>query len=286
MTAAVQSLRAELAQLPEDPYLLYSTEATRSERVDAGALPGAASAIEDVVEAARGTDLVGLLASGPIMRGFASSIGARHWHAVDAFLLDWSLYHAGDKAVKCAWSGSTWDRAELRPPHRRGAPAARAPRDAAAHARAGRVPRLPGAGRPRRAAVDAELGRRVGEGAAHQAELHPEAGRRRGRVLAAGRDRGGHRRRARAGVRRSGLHEAGARRPGARRPAPRQHGQSAHRRGVRHREQRRRRRRRHGGHGGGRRHAARGGRPRRRSAPACTSATCTTSTSRIARAAA
>jgi len=113
VTAAVQSLRAELSQLPEDPYLLYSTEATRSERIVAGALPGAASAIEDVVEAARGTDLVGLLASGPIMRGFASSLGARHWHAVDAFLLDWSLYHSGDKAVKCVWSGSTWDRIEL-----------------------------------------------------------------------------------------------------------------------------------------------------------------------------
>ncbi len=47
------------------------------------------------------------------MRGFASSLGARHWHEVDAFLFDWSLYHVGDKAVKCAWSGNTWDRAEL-----------------------------------------------------------------------------------------------------------------------------------------------------------------------------
>ncbi|MGE5161021.1 MAG: metallopeptidase TldD-related protein [Betaproteobacteria bacterium] len=113
VVAAVQALRAELPQLPEDPYLLYSTEATRSERVDAGALPSAAAAIEDVVDAARGTDLVGVLGSGPIMRGFASSLGARHWHAVDAFLLDWSLYHSGDKAVKCAWSGNAWERAEL-----------------------------------------------------------------------------------------------------------------------------------------------------------------------------
>jgi len=113
VTAAVQSLREELPRLPEDPYLLYSTEATQSERVDAGALPGAASAVEDVIDTARGTDLVGLLASGPVMRGFASSVGARHWHAVDAFLLDWSLYQSGDKAVKCAWSGSAWDRAEL-----------------------------------------------------------------------------------------------------------------------------------------------------------------------------
>ena len=110
---ALASLRAELATLPEDPFLLYSTEAARSERIDSGTLPGAAQAIDDIVAAAHGTDLVGILASGPMMRGFASSLGARHWHQVEAFLFDWSLYHAGDKAVKCAWSGSTWERAEL-----------------------------------------------------------------------------------------------------------------------------------------------------------------------------
>jgi predicted Zn-dependent protease len=113
VSAVLQSLRDELPQLPEDPYLLYSAEASHSERSDVGGLPSAAQAIEHVVEAARGSDLVGLLASGPILRGFASSIGARHWHAVDAFLLDWSLFHSGDKAVKAAWSGSAWDRDEL-----------------------------------------------------------------------------------------------------------------------------------------------------------------------------
>jgi predicted Zn-dependent protease len=122
VTASVRSLRDELGQLPEDPYLLYSNEPSRSERIDAGALPTAEAAIDDIVSAGRGTDLVGLLASGPILRGFASSLGARHWHEVDAFLLDWSLYHSGDKAVKSAWSGNTWDRTELqrRVEHARG----------------------------------------------------------------------------------------------------------------------------------------------------------------------
>jgi predicted Zn-dependent protease len=114
--AAVRALRDELPALPEDPYLLYATEPTHSERAEAGTLPSAAQAIEDIVEAARGTDLVGILASGPMQRGFASSLGALHWHEVQAFLLDWSLYHAQDKAVKCSWSGSRWDAAEL---HRR-----------------------------------------------------------------------------------------------------------------------------------------------------------------------
>lgn len=111
---ALDAMRAELPSLPEDPYLLYSSEATTSERITTGQLPTPRQAIDEIVADARGTDLVGILSSGPIQRGFASSLGAFHWHAVDAFLFDWSLYHATDKAVKCAWSGSLWDRAELR----------------------------------------------------------------------------------------------------------------------------------------------------------------------------
>jgi predicted Zn-dependent protease len=113
LSATLRTLREELATLPEDPFMLYATDASRSERIDQGSLPSAEQAISDVVDAAQGTDLVGILASGPIVRGFANSLGARHWHAVDAFLLDWSLYHAGDKAVKSAWSGKTWLRADL-----------------------------------------------------------------------------------------------------------------------------------------------------------------------------
>ena len=118
---ALATLRAELAALPEDPYLLYCTEPTRSERIERGQLPSAAQAIGDVVDAAHAPsgvrkgsdDLVGVLASGPSYRGFASSLGGHHWHEVDAFNFEWSLVHAADKAVKSAWAGSRWDRDEL-----------------------------------------------------------------------------------------------------------------------------------------------------------------------------
>lgn len=113
VTAAVNAMRTDLPSLPEDPYLLYCTEANSSNRESTGALPAAAEAIEAITTQAAGVDLVGILSSGPIMRGFASSLGARHWHAVDAFLFDWSLYHATDKAVKASWAGTTFDRAEL-----------------------------------------------------------------------------------------------------------------------------------------------------------------------------
>jgi predicted Zn-dependent protease len=113
VSSAIERMRAELATLPEDPYLLYAKDAAQSTRATAGALPSPEEAIDAVIAAADGADLVGILASGPVYRGFASSLGARHWHAVDAFLLDWSLYHSTDKAVKSSWAGTHWDRAEL-----------------------------------------------------------------------------------------------------------------------------------------------------------------------------
>lgn len=116
---ALDALRRELPTLPVDPYLLYATDAAQSSRERRGRLPSAEEAIHDITRAADGCDLVGILASGPVYRGFASSLGARHWHAVESFLFDWSLYHAADKAVKCAWAGTDWARGELL--HRLGA---------------------------------------------------------------------------------------------------------------------------------------------------------------------
>lgn len=109
ISQALNSLRGDLDVLPEDPYLLYAPDAAQSHRESLGQLPAPGQAIEDVVSAAQGTDLVGILASGPIYRGFANSMGAMHWHAVPSFLFDWSLYHRGDKAVKSSWAGSHWD---------------------------------------------------------------------------------------------------------------------------------------------------------------------------------
>lgn len=113
VAAAVTTMRADLPSLPEDPYLLYATDAAQSSRETTGTLPSPQEAIDAITTQGRGLDLVGILASGPVMRGFASSTGARRWHAVDAFQFDWSLYHSTDKAVKASWAGLRFDRAEL-----------------------------------------------------------------------------------------------------------------------------------------------------------------------------
>jgi predicted Zn-dependent protease len=113
LTAAISAMRVTLPSLPEDPYLLYSTEPSTSERIDRGRLPAPGEAVDAILKAGKGTDLVGIYASGPVLRGFASSLGHHLWHEVDSFQFDWSLYHTKDKAVQSSYSTGRWDAAEL-----------------------------------------------------------------------------------------------------------------------------------------------------------------------------
>lgn len=102
-------LRAQLEDLPEDPYLQFSQEVHSTEHIVPSALPGSAAIVDQVLSAAHGSDLVGILAAGPVYRGFANSLGQRNWHQTANFNLDWSLYQNRDKAVKTSYAGLEWD---------------------------------------------------------------------------------------------------------------------------------------------------------------------------------
>lgn len=106
---ALVRLREILSQLPEDPWLAFAEEpqSTTSER--RGRLPPAEAAIDQVARAAGSADFAGFYAAGTIFRGFANSLGQRNWHEVDSFNFDWSVYLAGDKAVKDGYAGFDWD---------------------------------------------------------------------------------------------------------------------------------------------------------------------------------
>lgn len=107
--ALMESLRAQCAHLPEDPYLNYSTEVRNTEHGQDHALPDSGAAIEQVMHAAEGLDFVGIWANGATFAGFANSLGQRNWHAGATFNLDWSCYHAQDKAVKNSYAGVRWE---------------------------------------------------------------------------------------------------------------------------------------------------------------------------------
>jgi predicted Zn-dependent protease len=114
IASAVAQLRGALASLPEDPHLLLPDTVTSSRSLRSATVPPAAAIVDDVLTLAKGHDLVGMLATGAVHRGFADSRGQRNWHAVDTFNLQWSLYHRADKAVRSSYSGLDWSADELR----------------------------------------------------------------------------------------------------------------------------------------------------------------------------
>jgi predicted Zn-dependent protease len=105
----VAGLRAALPELADDPLLLLPTDVRSTRAVRGGPLPPSEQVIAEVLEAAHGTDLVGIYAGGPVWRGFANSEGQRNWHESTTFNLQWSLYFRADKAVKSSHAGFAWD---------------------------------------------------------------------------------------------------------------------------------------------------------------------------------
>jgi predicted Zn-dependent protease len=114
LAAIVDQLRQELPALPEDPYLLYATEARQVERLRHGRIAGTEEVVSEILDAAGSLDLVGIYAAGPICRGFASSLGSRCWHETQSFNFDFSLHLDRDRAVKTTYAGFDWDPAALR----------------------------------------------------------------------------------------------------------------------------------------------------------------------------
>ncbi|EIJ42501.1 putative Zn-dependent protease-like protein [Beggiatoa alba B18LD] len=113
LKSTLQQLREQLPYTPDDPYLLYSTTVQNSERIANNALPRTNDAIDTILSTTQGLDFVGIYATGGIFRGFANSLGQRNWHSSYSFNLDWSCYHAQDKAVKSAYAGFNWDNASF-----------------------------------------------------------------------------------------------------------------------------------------------------------------------------
>jgi predicted Zn-dependent protease len=111
--AALAGLRDALPELHDDPHLLLpdAIASSRSERCET--MPAPEAMVDALLTMGRGQDLVGMLAAGPVYRGFANAQGQRNWHATTTFNLQWSLYYRADKAVKSSYTGFAWRDAEL-----------------------------------------------------------------------------------------------------------------------------------------------------------------------------
>ena len=110
----IHSLREILPFVPVDPYFIRGGEVSSSDAIQQSQIPSVEETSQSLLEAAKGTDLVGFLAQGGIFRGFANSLGQRNWFETHSFNFDWSLYLRDDKAVKSQYAGFEWDPQMLR----------------------------------------------------------------------------------------------------------------------------------------------------------------------------
>ena len=114
LTDLVGQLRRLIPNLPEDPHLLISEEVKSTEQSRESRIPAGGDAVEQILNAGEGHDLVGIFATGDITAGFANSLGQRNWFSTSSYNFDYSLYHHGDKAVKSAYAGFEWSEDDLR----------------------------------------------------------------------------------------------------------------------------------------------------------------------------
>ncbi|MGD1905890.1 MAG: TldD/PmbA family protein [Leptolyngbyaceae cyanobacterium] len=108
LAAAAATLRAELPQLPPDPYLVHPTGTATSREVYEGAPLPVETAVETLLQPLQGLDAVGLYAGGTSVRAYADSAGQRHWFATQTFTQDYSLYAKDGQAVKGTYAGRHW----------------------------------------------------------------------------------------------------------------------------------------------------------------------------------
>ena len=104
----LRRLRDYCAHLPVDPYLQVNREPRDSESVETGDLPPAGELAGEILAGAGDLDLVGILASGGVFRGFANSLGQRNWHRRELYHFDFSIYVGDDRAVKSSLAGPRW----------------------------------------------------------------------------------------------------------------------------------------------------------------------------------
>lgn len=102
-------LREQRAFVADDPFLLYNTEPTSTERIERGTIPEPDAALAEIRAAGQGRDLVGIYASGDTFQGFGNSLGQRNWFQSSTFNLDWCFYLRADKAAKNLYAGFDWD---------------------------------------------------------------------------------------------------------------------------------------------------------------------------------
>ena len=102
-------LRREIPELPHDPYLMYERNINSFEMDASDNVLNAFDMTSSILDSCSSLDMVGILSSGVMMKGFSNSLGQFNWHENQSFNFDWSMYTKSGKAIKQNYSNHAWD---------------------------------------------------------------------------------------------------------------------------------------------------------------------------------
>lgn len=105
--------RNEMEVLPENPYPIQFAESGTTETNEQADTPNAGFIVDKVAQSLSGKDdLIGYMASGPLMKAIANSKGTMHWYSSDNYFVDYSFFSGKQgeaKAVTANVAGKAWD---------------------------------------------------------------------------------------------------------------------------------------------------------------------------------
>ncbi len=107
--AGIGRLREAIRVAEPDPFVSFSAAPGESLRVVPARLASVDELTQTVCDAARGADLVGFHAGGPLGCGMVSSLGHDHWHEAVSWSFEYSVFEgARDRALKSCVAGTDW----------------------------------------------------------------------------------------------------------------------------------------------------------------------------------
>ncbi len=102
-------LRREIPELPQDPYLMYERNLNSFDIETKNKTLDSFNITDSILQGCHSLDMVGILSTGAIMKGFSNSLGQFNWHESQSFNFDWSMYTDTGKAIKQNYSDQVWD---------------------------------------------------------------------------------------------------------------------------------------------------------------------------------
>ena len=102
----LESLRNDINQLPEDPFIVYPKEGQSSTQNNKGELLNIKDVVDILSPAIKNVDLSGIWASGNLFVGYSNSKGLTHWFSTESFSFDYSLITETEKMVKDTFAGT------------------------------------------------------------------------------------------------------------------------------------------------------------------------------------